>query len=63
MCKLKTVLIANITLFSIVGIFHLVRAISGWNLVTGPLNFPAGYSYLAVVLLGGIVYLNWRNLK
>ncbi len=62
MSNLKKVLIGNMVLFSIVAIFHLVRAVLGWSLVTGPFNFPAWYSYIAVVLLGGIVYLNWRNL-
>ena len=63
MSKLKKVLIGNIVIFSIVGMFHLIRAVSGWSLESGPYTFPAWYSYLAVVLLASFIYGNWSVLK
>ncbi len=63
MCKLKTVLITNIVIFSVVLLLHLTRAISQWNLTSGPLDFPVWFSYIVTIFLAYMIYINWRNLK
>lgn len=61
--NLKSVLWTNITIFSIVLIIHLLRAVLDWQLVLFNWNVPVWASWLAVIILGGLVYINYKHLE
>ena len=61
--EMKNVLIANIVLFFVVALLHLWRAMSKQDLIIGTLNLPPWTSWIAVLVLGTLVYLNWRLLE
>ena len=44
------------TVFGIVGIAHLLRALLGWGLVIGPYNIPGWLSLVAFVVLAFLSY-------
>lgn len=42
------------TIFSIVGLLQLIRALRGWEIIINHREIPVGFSWLAVVVLGGL---------
>ena len=44
------------SVFGIVGIGHLLRALLGWNLIVGPYDIPGWLSLVAFVFLGFLSY-------
>ncbi len=60
---MKNILIVNIVLFVVVALLHLWRAMSKEELIIGTLNLPVWASWIAVVVLGTLIYFNWRMLE
>lgn len=44
------------TVFTIVGIVHLLRILRGWDLIIGAWAAPMGLSLLAVLIAGYLAY-------
>ena len=57
---LKTVRTVNMVVFGLVGLLHLWRAVTSKSLTIGTTGLPVWLSYLAVVLLGVLVWLNYQ---
>ena len=51
----------NITVFSLVALLHLWRAVMGLPLNIGAVAIPVWGSYLAVVVVGGLAYWNYKG--
>ena len=42
------------TVFALLGLIQLTRLIRGWELIINHREIPVGFSWLAVVVLGGL---------
>jgi hypothetical protein len=60
MVKLKTVKMVNITIFALVALLHLWRAITSKAFVFGTTGLPVWLSWLVAVILTVVIYLNWK---
>jgi len=58
--EIKKVLIVNLVLFVVVALLHLWRAMSKQDFIIGTLNLPVWMSWVAVIVLGSLAYLNWK---
>ena len=47
-------LVISATVFAVVGIAHLVRAIERWPITVGPWNVPVDLSWLAAIATGAL---------
>lgn len=50
----------NVSVFSIIAILHLWRAITGLSLYLGAVEIPVWGSYLAVLVASFLAYLNYH---
>lgn len=58
--KKKTYYATAATIFAIVALAHLVRALKGWEAVVAGASIPVWFSWVAVVLAG---YLSVRGFQ
>ena len=56
----KNFFITAATIFLIVAILHLLRAINGWPLVIGSWNAPMLLSWIAFVIAGFMSYWGFK---
>jgi hypothetical protein len=48
-------------IFGIVAIVQAIRAISGWPVQVGPFDIPLAFSWIAVVVAGGLCAWAFRS--
>lgn len=58
--KTKQLLKINTGIFGLVALLHLWRAVSGAEMMIGMVSLPGWVSYLAVVIIGGMAWLNYK---
>ena len=56
MNKNRPLLLAS-AVFAVIALFHLARAILGWEVFVSGFKIPVYFSYLAALILG---YLAWQ---
>ena len=56
MDKNKSLLLAS-AVFGVIALFHLARALLGWEAFVSGFKIPVYFSYLAALILG---YLAWQ---
>ena len=56
MDKEKSLLLAS-AIFGVIALFHLARAVLGWEAFVSGFKIPVYFSYLATLILG---YLAWQ---
>jgi len=54
MAKLGNYLILSATVFAVVAIAHLIRAIQRWPILIGPWSVPVELSWLAAIVAGAL---------
>lgn len=54
MAKLENYLILSATVFAVVAIAHLIRAIQQWPILIGPWSVPVELSWLAAIGAGAL---------
>jgi hypothetical protein len=54
MSKLKNYLIVSATVFAVVAVAHLVRALEQWPVVIGSSPVPVGVSWLGAIATGAL---------
>jgi len=52
----KNSVIVAVVLLSIAGLLHLARALIGWQVVIGTVEVPQWLSFVAVVLIIGLIW-------
>lgn len=57
----KSVKWINVVLFTIVGLIHLWRIVTNRTLILGSFHVPVWTSYLVVLFLAVLVYLNVKS--
>ncbi|MBI2667343.1 hypothetical protein HYX17_01075 [Candidatus Woesearchaeota archaeon] len=63
MNNIKSVLLINIIIFSLILVLHLVRSIIGLNAQIGDFNIPVWLSYIAIIISAYIIYINYKQIK
>ncbi|MBI2666792.1 hypothetical protein HYX13_04225 [Candidatus Woesearchaeota archaeon] len=63
MVKLKTVLMVNILLFSLIGTAHLARLLWQWEISFAGWSVPLWLNAVFVVLAGALVLMNGKQMK
>lgn len=52
---------AAVTIFSIVGLLHLVRALYAWEMTISGVIVPVWVSWVAFVILGSMVFYGMKR--
>ena len=63
MLKLKTVLLINIALFSLIGLLHLLRIILQWKVSFGEKAVPYWPNLIGILIAIAMVYINAKHVK
>ena len=63
MNNIKSVLLINIIIFSLILVLHLVRSIMNLNAQIGDFNLPVWISYIAIIISAYIIYINYKQIK
>ena len=63
MNNIKSVLLINIIIFSLVLILHLIRSVMNLNAQIGNFNIPVWASYVAIIISAYIIYINYKQIK
>ncbi len=62
MKDLKSVLITNIIIFSLIFIIHLIRIITKFHVQFGDFIVPIWINYLVVIISAFIIYTNYKQI-
>jgi len=57
----KTVMQISGTIFAIIAVLHLLRAILGWEANIAGLSIPTWASWIALIVSGYLAYLNFTS--
>jgi hypothetical protein len=50
-----------VAVFALVAVAHLVRVFAGWDVVIGGFVVPTWFSFVGLVIAGGLALMVWRE--
>ena len=58
---MKPFTMVAVVVFSLVALAHLLRLFAGWEVVVGGFVIPVWFSWIGLVIAGGLALMVWRE--